>query len=92
LDDCILQCLGDCIFDNIVYLWVIGCSCVVGACIGVSAVYCIGGVCVLVSVVYACICVMLVTGVDDSCIYMLVIVLTVVQVAGKVLRRTYPTG
>ena len=43
-----------------------------------------------VSVVYACICVMLVTGVDDSCIYMPLIVLTVVQAAGKVLGRTYP--
>ena len=39
-----------------------------------------------VCVVYACICVMLVTGVDDSCIYMPETVLTVMQVASKVLE------
>ena len=79
------------------YLRAAGCSCVAGACFGVSVVcwvcgrVCIGE-CVFVFVSYACFNVVIAcTSIDNICIVHL-IGLTVVQVAGKVLGRTYPIG
>jgi len=54
----------------------------------VGVLYTVGMRCISGTI---CICVLVVTSVDNICIVH-VIVLTMVQVAGKVLRQTYPIG